>query len=107
MVTSGNTANIMTRRHLTAVGLSRIKPPAAGQVDHFDAGYPGLALRISYGGSRSWVYFYRWQGKQKRLTFGPWPALELAQARDAWRQARKRLASGLEPLVAPPRRLHR
>jgi len=102
MVTSGNTANIMTRRHLTAVGLSRIKPPAAGQVDHFDAGYPGLALRISYAGSRSWVYFYRWQGKQKRLTFGPWPALELAQARDAWRHARKRLASGLEPLVAPP-----
>jgi integrase len=92
----------MTRRHLTAVGLSRIKPPAVGQVDHFDAGYPGLALRISYGGSRSWVYFYRWQGKQKRLTLGPWPALELAQARDAWRDARKRLASGLEPIVAPP-----
>ena len=65
----------MTRRHLTAAGISRIKPPAKGQVDHFDAGYPGLALRVSYGGSRSWVYFYRWQGKQKRLTLGPWPAL--------------------------------
>jgi integrase len=59
-------------------------------------------LRISYGGSRSWVYFYRWQGKQRRLTLGPWPSLELAQAREGWREARKRLASGLEPITAPP-----
>lgn len=92
----------MTRRHLTAAAVGRIKPPATGQVDHFDAGYPGLALRISYGGSRSWVYFYRWQGKQRRLTLGPWPSLELAQAREGWREARKRLASGLEPITAPP-----
>ena len=40
----------MSRRHLTAAAVSRIKPPAAGQVDHFDAGYPGLALRISTAG---------------------------------------------------------
>ena len=87
----------MARHHLTAAGLSRIKPPITGQIDHFDAGYPGLALRVSYGGSRSWVYFYRWQGKQKRLTLGPWPALDLAKARDTWRDARKRLAVGQEP----------
>jgi integrase len=92
----------MTRRHLTAAAVGRIKPPVAGQVDHFDAGYPGLALRISYGGSRSWVYFYRWHGKQKRLTLGSWPALELGQARDVWREARKRLASGQEPIASPP-----
>ncbi len=91
----------MARRHLTAAGVGRIRPPHVGQVDHFDAGYPGLALRVSYGGSRSWVYFYRWQGKQKRLTLGPWPALELAQARDAWREARKRLTNGLEPAAGP------
>ena len=91
----------MARRHLTAAAVSRICPPTAGQVDHFDSGYPGLALRVSYGGSRTWVYFYRWQGRQKRLTLGPWPALELAQARDSWREARKRLAAGQEPVAAP------
>jgi integrase len=91
----------VVRRHLTAAGVGRIRPPDVGQVDHFDAGYPGLALRVSYGGSRSWVYFYRWQGRQKRLTLGSWPALELAQARDAWRGARKRLAEGLEPIARP------
>ena len=87
----------MTRRALTAAVVARIKPPSAGQVDHFDAGYPGLALRISYGGSRSWVYFYRWQGRQRRLTLGTWPALELSEARDAWREARKKLSKGEEP----------
>jgi integrase len=85
------------RRPLTAAAVSRIKPPLEGQVDHFDAGYPGLALRISYGGSRSWVYLYRWQGRQRRLTLGLWPALELAEARDAWREARKKLSKGEEP----------
>ena len=89
----------MTRRALTSAAIARLKPPAAGQVDHFDAGYPGLALRVSYGGSRSWVYFYRWQSKQRRLTLGPWPAVDLADARDAWREARKKLARGEEPTV--------
>jgi integrase len=69
-------------------------------VDHFDAGYPGLALRVSYGGGRSWVYFYRWHGKQRRLTLGPWPALELGEAREAWREARKKLSEGQEPTAA-------
>ena len=82
------------RRALTAATVARLKPPVAGQVDHFDAGYPGLALRISYGGSRSWVYFYRWQGKQSRLTLGSWPSLQLVEAREAWREARQKLAKG-------------
>ena len=85
------------RRHLTSAGISRIKCPAAGQVDHFDSGYPGLALRVSYGGGRSWVYFYRWNRKQRRLTLGPWPALTLEGAREAWRTARESLSKGKEP----------
>ena len=36
--------------------VARIKPPRTGQIDHFDAGYPGLALRVSYGGSLTWVW---------------------------------------------------
>ena len=59
-----------------------------GQAEHFDAGYPGLALRISYGGGRSWVYFYRANGKQRRMTLGTFPAMSLADARQAWRGAR-------------------
>ena len=88
----------MARRHLTAAAVSRIKrPPKHKQADHFDKGYPGLALRVSYGGSRSWVYFYRWEGKLRRMTLGSWPDMKLDGARDAWRDARKRLSKGEEP----------
>ena len=84
----------MSTKHLTAKSVEQLKPPATGQVDYFDAGYPGLALRLSYAGTRTWTYFYRWRGKQKRLTLGP---LDLAEARDAWRDAREKLARGVEP----------
>src|SRR5262249_27959172 len=64
----------MTNRTLTATAVERIRVPATGQADHFDQGYPGLALRVSYGGAKSWVYFYRLFGKQKRLTLDAGPA---------------------------------
>ena len=62
---------------LTIAGVARIKPPKAGQTDRFDRGYPGLALRVSYGGAKTWVYFYRLRGKQRRLTLGHFPAMGL------------------------------
>jgi integrase len=87
----------VTNRTLTATAVERIRAPASGQTDHFDQGYPGLALRISYGGSKSWVYFYRLFGKQKRLTLGRWPSMSLSAAREAWRDARKTIDKGESP----------
>lgn len=90
----------MPKRALTAAAVERLKPPAEGQVEHFDAGFPGLALRISYGGGRSWVYFYRTHGKQRRITLGTYPALSLADAREAWRMARAAVERGEDPAAA-------
>jgi integrase len=87
----------MTNRTLTATAVERIRTPAIGQIDHFDQGYPGLALRVSYGGSKSWVYFYRLFGKQKRMTLGRWPSMSLSAAREAWRDARNTIDKGESP----------
>src|SRR5215472_1296532 len=87
----------MTNRTLTAIAVERIRVPATGQTDHFDQGYPGLALRVSYGGAKSWVYFYRLFGKQKRLTLGRWPSMSLSAAREAWRNARTTIDKGESP----------
>ena len=87
----------MTNRTLTAAAVERIRAPSSGQTDHFDQGYPGLALRVSYGGSKSWVYFYRLFGKQKRMTLGRWPSMSLSAARDAWRNARTTIDKGESP----------
>ena len=87
----------MGRRALTAASVDRIKPPASGQEEHFDKGFPGLALRISYGGGRSFVFFYRMGGKLRRMTLGTYPAVSLVQARQAWRDARQNVAAGRDP----------
>ena len=64
----------MAKRALTNLGVKRIKPPRIGQADHFDAGYRGFALRVSYGGGKSWVFFYRHGGRHRRMTLGRYPA---------------------------------
>lgn len=92
----------MTKRNLTAAAVEKIKPPTSGQEDHFDAGYPGLALRVSYGGGKAWTFFYRLRGKQARLTLGRFPAMTLAEAREAWRNAREMVAKGEPPRPKPP-----
>jgi hypothetical protein len=91
---------------LTAQGVERMKPPAKGpngeatQVDIPDAGHPGLMLRAGSGGTKSWVFFTRWQGKQLRLRLGVYPAMSLAEARDAWRACRTAKDNGLDPASA-------
>lgn len=85
---------------LTIAGVARIKPPKAGQRDVFDKGHPGLALRVSYGGAKSWTYFYRLNGRQHRLALGALPAMGLADAREAWRAARAVVLAGGDPAAA-------
>src|SRR5262245_17745697 len=93
----------MPTRSLTVASVARIKPPKQGQADHFDQGFPGLALRVSYGGQKAWTFFYRLHGgKLRRLTLGHFPAMGLAEARDAWRDAREAVGKGENPARKKP-----
>lgn len=85
------------KRALTAAAVERLKPPAEGQVDHYDAGHPGLALRISHGGARTWTYKLRAHGRQRKMTLGTFPAMTLAEARAAWREAKAAVDRGEDP----------
>lgn len=87
----------MPKRALTAAAVEKLKAPEKGQVDHFDGSHPGLALRISYGGRKSWTFHYRLHGKQRRLTLGTFPAMSLAEAREAWRIAWQEKERGADP----------
>src|SRR5215469_9257650 len=92
----------MPTRSLTVASVARIKPPKQGQIDYFDRGFPGLDLRVSYGGAKAWVYFYRLHGKLRRLSLGRFPAMSLEQARDAWRAARLAVDKGESPAHLRP-----
>jgi integrase len=86
------------RIKLTAAAIERLKlPPPRGQVDYFDRGYPGFALRLSYGGARTFEHFYRWIGKPTRRTLGQWPSVTLSAAREQWRRDREALTRGEDP----------
>jgi integrase len=92
----------MPTRSFTVASVARLKPPPTGQIDHFDKGYPGLALRVSYGGARAWIYLYRFHGKLRRISLGRYPGLGLAEARTAWRDARLQVARGENPARPKP-----
>jgi integrase len=88
----------LANKTLTSAAVERLKPPHTGQVDHFDQGYPGLALRMSYGGRKTFVYFYRLGGRLRRMSLGTYPAIGLAEAREAWRKARADVQAGRDPV---------
>ena len=89
----------MPKRKLTAAAVEKLKPPKSGQEEHFDSSYPGLALRISYGGAKSWVFHYRLKGRQRRLTFGGYPEFSLQEAHDLWRDAKQKVREGSDPAI--------
>ena len=57
----------------------------------------GLSLLVEPNGSTLWRFRYFFGGKEKMLTFGAFPAVSLAEAREKRHDARKLLAQGVNP----------
>jgi integrase len=57
----------------------------------------GMYLEVRPNGSRLWRLKYRINGKEKRLSFGVYPVVSLAEARDKRIDAKKLLANGVDP----------
>jgi integrase len=87
----------VAKKALSDAAVKRYKPPKTGQEDVFDMGYPGFALRVSYGGAKSWVFFYWLGNRQRRLTLGHYPSTSLGKAREKWRKAKEDVSCGRDP----------
>ncbi|ARA37144.1 TPA: tyrosine-type recombinase/integrase [Escherichia coli] len=57
----------------------------------------GLYLEVTTTGSRYWRLKYRFAGKEKRLAFGVYPEISLAEAREKRDAAKKVLSTGSDP----------
>ena len=90
----------MPKVKLTGAILERLKAPVEGQIDYFDASYPGLSLRVSATGARSWVYFGRLHGKVRRVTLGKLRDVPLKDARKKAGEAAEKLREGDDPTAA-------
>lgn len=71
-----------TRFPFTIRALEVLAPPAAGRVTYHDAATPGLSLRVSATGAKTFAILARPKGKRpERITLGRFPKLSLEAAR--------------------------
>src|SRR3546814_2918760 len=82
------------KSQLTAVWVKRAKPK---DKPYKLSDRDGLYLYVKPNGSRLWRMNYRFHGAQKTISFGRWPEVTLADAREKTLQARRRLADGIDP----------
>jgi len=79
--------------------LSEVKVRSAKQLEKpyklYDGG--GLYLLVTPSGGKLWHFKYRADGKEKKLTFGSYPDVSLTTARDKRDEARRLIASGIDP----------
>jgi len=73
----------------------RTTKPKEKEYKLFDGG--GLFLMVTPSGGKLWHFKYRFDKKEKKLTFGPYPEISLADARQKREDARRYLAQGIDP----------
>ncbi|MGD9107592.1 MAG: tyrosine-type recombinase/integrase [Gammaproteobacteria bacterium] len=71
--------------------------PKSTRYDVREGNGNGFVIRCAPSGNKSWVYFYCFEGKKRRMTLGNYPALSLAEARKKHHQALTSLAKGIDP----------
>ena len=79
---------------MTDIQIKNLKPSA--KVQKIADGY-GLYIHISPAGGKLWRMAYTFEGKQKTLSFGAYPAVSLKAAREKREQAKEMLAQGIDP----------
>jgi Integrase len=57
----------------------------------------GLYLQVTKTGGKWWRFKYLFEGKEKLLSFGVYPDISLADARERRQQARTMVAKGIDP----------
>ncbi len=100
------------KKRLTDKMLERMQPPKQGRLEMADELCPGLVLRVTQAGAKSFSVIYRvageggisetgWPlaGPQRRITLGRWPAVALADARERARGILTKAEGGSDPRV--------
>ena len=94
----------VAREPLTAAIIKDLKAPPKGNRIYFDyhRDAPGLGIRITASGFRSFVLSYtvRNTGRERRFTIGKFPSWTLAAARAEAKRLRREIDLGGDPLAA-------
>ena len=82
---------------LTAVAIKNAKPKQ--KLYRLSDG-EGLVLEVPPKGSKRWRFRYFFDGKEKLISLGKYPEVDLKAARDRRHEARKQVADGINPSEA-------
>ena len=82
----------------------QIKKAKAAERPYKLADGEGLFLLVQKNGSKLWRLKYRCHGKEKLLSFGAYPEVGIAAARELKKVAKGVLAEGRDPMVHKPGR---
>ena len=86
----------MSRNKLSTAFVSSVKADPTGKVRrHADGG--NLYLVVSDKGTKSWLFRYRYLGKQRDLRLGKYPAVSLADARRRRNEVEAQVEEGMDP----------
>jgi integrase len=85
---------------LTAQTVKSIKPTQGRRVEYIDSIVPGLALRVTPAGAKSWTVRYRHRTRMRRMTLGSVDVLSLAKARERARDELHAASKGADPATA-------
>ena len=79
---------------LTALQVQKLSKPG------YHADGAGLHLCVKATGGKSWIFRYRYGGKEREMGLGPLHTVSLAEAREKALAQRKMLLDGVDPLAA-------
>lgn len=81
--------------------LRSLQPPPAGRLDFADVLCPGLHVRVTSKGTKSFSVMVRVNSRLQRRTIGRFPIISLAEARDATLDMQRAAAAGRDPRQPP------
>lgn len=88
---------------LTDTGIKKMR--ATSKVQKLSDG-KGLQLHVVPTGGKLWRWAYRFEGKQKTMALGIYPAVTLAEARKRHDEACKLLVKGIDPMADKKAKKH-
>src|SRR4051812_35526013 len=88
------------QKTLTDALVRSVQPPMTGRLEIVDLRVPGLELRVTPSGARSFSFRFRdcRTGKLARASVGPYPAVSLSHARARAEEMRRLVAAGGNPI---------
>jgi integrase len=86
----------MATANFTVRYLNHLKPQPK-RYEVFDMLVPGLAIRVTPSGHKSFTLYYRHHGRMRRVGLGRYPDVLLADARTAATEQRGRIFKGADP----------